>query len=141
MGCRVVLDSTAHWGRCLPVWSCDDDHHGPCTAEGHPAHQRHTCDPNCSEQNPCLAYRRCDDPRGHPWRKISGPDVAWCVQNPGWCNNGNHAELGYQVMIQTPTPGTYVWEVCPGAPVDEEGMPVMVGSPACGRISFEVRPE
>lgn len=131
VGCRVVLDSTPHFERCLPVWQCGEDHHGPCTFEGHPAHQSHTCDPNCSEANPCLAWRHCGDPRGPKWHKVSGPNVEWSVQEPG-------PDRGYQVMIQTPFSGTYVWQVCAASPRDELGVPVRVEQ-ECGTISFEVR--
>ena len=129
-GCRVVLDSTPHFARCLPVWQCNAEHHNPCTVAG----QGHIHNPPPPAE--CTIWRHCEDPRGYAWSQAGGPSVAWCVQNPGRCEN--QTDRGYQVMVQTPVAGTYVWRVCAASPRDELGVPVPVEQ-ECGTISFEVR--
>lgn len=124
--CRVVLDSTPHFGRCLPVWQCNKDHHNPCTVDGQ-AHI-HSAPPPAV----CKTWRACEDPRGYTWSKIGGPNVEWKVQEPG-------PTRGYQVLINTPVAGAYAWEVCAAGPIDGEGLPVRVAGPECRRVEFEVR--
>ena len=126
-GCWVVLDSTPLFGRCNSNGRCNGEMHNSCDGG-----TGHTHSPDPSDPGTCTTYRKCEDPRGYTWRRVSGPETRWEPRN------GDQGR-GFQAKINTSESGTYVWEVCKDRPQDGLGIAVVAPPPDCTQVSFTVR--